>query len=62
MVTAAQAQFNWRKQKAIMNRIISHPEYRFDSDKKWPLLNLAEFVFSEMAHWNNLYWRIRNAN
>lgn len=57
-VAAFQASNEWKRWRAILDRIVSHPEYRYESEKKYPLIKLAQFASNELAHFNNKYWRI----
>ena len=46
----------WDVWRAILDRIISSPHYRYDDPQKAPYLKLAAFATSELGRWNTLHW------
>jgi hypothetical protein len=48
----------WMKWRAISDRVISHPQYRYNGYPvaKRLLLNLARVAQIEMAHANRQFW------
>lgn len=46
----------WLRWRAIIDRVISSPHYRYDSPKKWGYLKLAHFAANELGRFNNLQW------
>lgn len=49
---------SWERWRAVLDRITSHPDYRYDApwERKQLLLKLANFACSMMAKHNTTYW------
>jgi hypothetical protein len=48
---------NWKKWRAILDRIISSPGYRHGHKNARLLLSLASFAMSQLGHYNTLHWK-----
>lgn len=53
----ADARYQWARWRAILDRIVSNPHYRYDDPQKYPLLSMAAFAASMMAHYNYLTYK-----
>lgn len=55
-LTKEEARVKWQVWRNFSDRITSHPDYRYDSPRKWPLLRMARFCYAQMALYNRLAW------
>lgn len=58
--TEESAKQAWQRWRNILDKIISHKDYRYDSNKKWPLLKMARFVSEQLGIYNTIRWQIHN--
>ncbi len=64
-LTITELRTKWQFHRAVMDKLIRHPEYRYNSMKthlRRPLLNLSRYIANEMAHYNMQYWRKRDSD
>jgi len=48
----------WLRWRILLDKITTSPNYRYGNPKVVYLLKYAKFARFEMAHYNNLFWKM----